>query len=152
MGSGEDSDDSMDEDTNEVTNKKKETAVVSKPTEHHTTSSAAVAQIPAQAALANPPAPVVSVHVETETAKEEGKVVVAESKSEVALPAALVDMTLYDSAAALEAVGLEVLKAELTRLGMKCGGTLKDRAERLFLTKHTKVEDLPAQVLVKGRK
>jgi hypothetical protein len=36
------------------------------------------------------------------------------------------------SASALEAHGLDVLKAELARLGLKCGGTLAERAARLF--------------------
>jgi hypothetical protein len=35
-------------------------------------------------------------------------------------------------AAALEALGLEALKAELARLGLKCGGTLGERAARLW--------------------
>lgn len=35
-------------------------------------------------------------------------------------------------AAALEAHGLEALKAELARLGLKCGGTLAERAARLW--------------------
>ena len=35
-------------------------------------------------------------------------------------------------AAALEAHGLEALKVELARLGLKCGGTLAERAARLF--------------------
>lgn len=32
----------------------------------------------------------------------------------------------------LENLGLDVLKDELTKLGMKCGGSLKERAERLW--------------------
>ncbi len=35
----------------------------------------------------------------------------------------------------LEVLGLDMLKSELIKLGIKCGGTLHDRAERLFLTK-----------------
>ncbi len=36
------------------------------------------------------------------------------------------------SVAEVEALGLEVLKDELVKLGMKCGGTLQQRAERLW--------------------
>ena len=43
------------------------------------------------------------------------------------------DLTRFDSAEALEAVGLERLKAELTAQKLKCGGTLRERAARLFL-------------------
>jgi splicing factor 3A subunit 3 len=46
-----------------------------------------------------------------------------------------VDVVGFASAAELEGVGLEVLKASLTALGLKCGGNLEQRAERLFSTK-----------------
>mmetsp|Transcript_15786 Transcript_15786/g.37727 ORF Transcript_15786/g.37727 Transcript_15786/m.37727 type:complete len:496 (+) Transcript_15786:200-1687(+) len=36
---------------------------------------------------------------------------------------------------ALKALGLEALKAELMKLGLKCGGTLDDRANRLWATR-----------------
>jgi len=36
------------------------------------------------------------------------------------------------SVAEVEALGLEVLKDELVKLGMKCGGTVQQRAERLW--------------------
>lgn len=42
------------------------------------------------------------------------------------------DLNTYESAEQLESVGLEVLKVELQRRGLLCGGTLKDRAARLF--------------------
>jgi len=41
----------------------------------------------------------------------------------------------FSSAEELESVGLEVLKFSLTELGLKCGGTLQERAQRLFSTK-----------------
>mmetsp|Transcript_15741 Transcript_15741/g.52685 ORF Transcript_15741/g.52685 Transcript_15741/m.52685 type:complete len:149 (-) Transcript_15741:462-908(-) len=40
----------------------------------------------------------------------------------------------------VEELGLNVLKDELSKLGMKCGGTLHERAERLWQTKG--VEDI----------
>ena len=50
-----------------------------------------------------------------------------------------VDLGQFGSAVELQALGMEALKAELTRRGMKCGGTLKQRAERLYLCKSTAV-------------
>ena len=41
----------------------------------------------------------------------------------------------YKAAKELEAVGLDGLKVELQRLGLLCGGSLEQRAERLFATK-----------------
>ena len=46
-----------------------------------------------------------------------------------------INLGIYRSAQQLEALGLEHLKHELQRLGLKCGGKLSDRAERLFMTK-----------------
>jgi hypothetical protein len=40
-----------------------------------------------------------------------------------------------DAVSDLEALGMEVLKQELLRLGAKCGGTLAERAARLFRLK-----------------
>ncbi|KAL1498662.1 hypothetical protein AB1Y20_013975 [Prymnesium parvum] len=63
--------------------------------------------------------------------------------------AAPIDWAQYDSAAALEALGLEGLKAQLCANGLKCGGSLKERAERLFLLKETPREKLPKKLLAK---
>jgi len=46
-----------------------------------------------------------------------------------------IDLTCYTSATELESLGLDVLKTELMRLGLKIGGNLKQRAERLWSTK-----------------
>jgi len=43
------------------------------------------------------------------------------------------DLSEYDSAEALEALGMERLKQELTDRQLKCGGALSERAARLFL-------------------
>ena len=48
-----------------------------------------------------------------------------------------VDLEAYAGPAALEALGLERLKAELARRGLKCGGALRERAARLWLLRHT---------------
>mmetsp|Transcript_2353 Transcript_2353/g.3493 ORF Transcript_2353/g.3493 Transcript_2353/m.3493 type:complete len:232 (-) Transcript_2353:139-834(-) len=44
-------------------------------------------------------------------------------------------LSKFKSAEELETIGLERLKDELQKKGMKCGGTLRERAERLWLTK-----------------
>ena len=58
---------------------------------------------------------------------------------------ARVDLETFADATALEAVGLDVLKRELKLCGLKCGGTLAQRAERLFLLKGTCFEALDAK-------
>jgi splicing factor 3A subunit 3 len=58
-----------------------------------------------------------------------------------------IDLSEYSNAEELvEAVDGDRLKTELARLGMKCGGTVSDRAKRLFLTKDTPLDQLPAKV------
>ncbi|XP_066237435.1 splicing regulator SDE2 [Saccopteryx leptura] len=42
------------------------------------------------------------------------------------------DLLAFSSVAEMEMLGLEKLKCELTALGLKCGGTLQERAARLF--------------------
>ena len=55
-------------------------------------------------------------------------------------------------AAALEAHGLEALKAELARLGLKCGGTLAERAARLFVLRgRTRLHAEDAALLARPR-
>jgi splicing factor 3A subunit 3 len=61
-----------------------------------------------------------------------------------------IDLTPYNSAEELyKAINADVLKAELSRLGLKCGGTPLDRAKRLFLTKDTPLEKLPKKAFAK---
>ncbi|KAL9191514.1 hypothetical protein ACHAXT_001220 [Thalassiosira profunda] len=58
-----------------------------------------------------------------------------------------IDLGKFATADDLEkGVGADELKAELARLGLKCGGAPKDRAARLFLTKGTPLDKLPAKV------
>ncbi|PIN02171.1 hypothetical protein CDL12_25315 [Handroanthus impetiginosus] len=56
---------------------------------------------------------------------------------------------MYHSAAELEVLGLERLKSELQARGLKCGGTLQERAARLFLLKATPLEKLPKKLFAK---
>ncbi|XP_005078191.2 replication stress response regulator SDE2 [Mesocricetus auratus] len=51
---------------------------------------------------------------------------------DTALGREAVDLLTFSSAAELESLGLERLKCELMGLGLKCGGTLQERAARLF--------------------
>ena len=46
--------------------------------------------------------------------------------------------------------GADTLKSALQALGLKCGGTLRQRAERLMLTKTTPLEQLDQKLFVKG--
>ncbi|KAL6311576.1 hypothetical protein AAG906_025884 [Vitis piasezkii] len=55
----------------------------------------------------------------------------------------------FSSAAEMEALGLERLKSELQERGLKCGGTLQERAARLFLLKTIPLEKLPKKLLAK---
>nr|XP_043619202.1 replication stress response regulator SDE2 [Erigeron canadensis] len=55
----------------------------------------------------------------------------------------------FNSAAEIEVLGMERLKSELQERGLKCGGTLQERAARLFLLKTTPLEMLPKKLLAK---
>jgi len=58
----------------------------------------------------------------------------------------------YKDAEELQSVGLERLKSALMFHGMKCGGTLQQRAQRLFLTKGKKsLKDLDPSLFVKKK-
>ena len=63
-----------------------------------------------------------------------------------------IDLSKYATSLDLEKeVSGDELKVELDRLGLKCGGTVKDRAARLFLTKDTPLDKLPAKVFAKKK-
>ncbi|CAN4111454.1 unnamed protein product [Withania somnifera] len=55
----------------------------------------------------------------------------------------------FSSSVELEVLGMERLKSELQVRGLKCGGTLQERAARLFLLKTTPLEMLPKKLLAK---
>ena len=62
-----------------------------------------------------------------------------------------IDLTLYSTADDLLAkVNADAIKAELTRLGLKCGGAPTERSNRLWLTKDTPLDQLPAKLFAKG--
>jgi len=60
-----------------------------------------------------------------------------------------VNLDDYDAAEDLEQLGLEVLKTALMCRGLKCGGTLQQRAERLFSVKGLEQDDIPSSLLAK---
>eukprot|EP01084_Bolivina_argentea_P165528 287559_1 len=53
---------------------------------------------------------------------------------------------------ALKAHGMDKLKEELKLYGLKCGGTLQERAERLFLLKDKRLCELPKHVFALKKK
>ncbi|CAF2034301.1 hypothetical protein HID58_031527 [Brassica napus] len=55
----------------------------------------------------------------------------------------------FNSAKDMEVMGMERLKTELQSHGLKCGGTLQERAARLFLLKSTPIDKLPKKLLAK---
>ncbi|XP_024020957.1 replication stress response regulator SDE2 [Morus notabilis] len=79
------------------------------------------------------------VHEEADSSKN-----VAETETETPL-----DFDRFNSAVELEVLGLERLKSELQARGLKCGGTLQERAARLFLLKSTPLDKIPKKLLAK---
>ncbi|KAG5019193.1 hypothetical protein AAZX31_06G121700 [Glycine max] len=61
-----------------------------------------------------------------------------------------IDLDYYSTIEELMEVGPERLKEALAALGLKTGGTVQQRAERLFLTKHTPLEKLDRKHFAKG--
>ncbi|KAI6205897.1 hypothetical protein M3Y94_00844400 [Aphelenchoides besseyi] len=57
-------------------------------------------------------------------------------------PIAPLDVNEFESVEQLEAVGADRLKSTLIAAGLKCGGTVKERAARLFATKTMNEEEL----------
>ena len=97
---------------------------------------------PVAESVAEPVAePVAETKAETEPAVEP---VVAEPVSY-----ADVDLEEYEAAQQLEALGLNHLKEELQRRGLKCGGTLTQRAQRLWAVKGLDASQIPAGLLAK---
>uniref|UniRef100_A0A7N0U659 Matrin-type domain-containing protein n=1 Tax=Kalanchoe fedtschenkoi TaxID=63787 RepID=A0A7N0U659_KALFE len=62
----------------------------------------------------------------------------------------VIDLDFYSNVEELMGVGAEKLKEALASLGLKTGGTLQQRAERLFLTKDTPLEKLDKKHFAKG--
>uniref|UniRef100_A0A2P2KRP2 Splicing factor 3A subunit 3-like n=1 Tax=Rhizophora mucronata TaxID=61149 RepID=A0A2P2KRP2_RHIMU len=62
----------------------------------------------------------------------------------------IIDLDYYNTVEELIEVGPEKLKEALAALGLKSGGTVQQRAERLFLTKNTPLEKLDKKHFAKG--
>lgn len=83
---------------------------------------------------------------DSKSAINEGAIVANTTLAELERPLSFDE---FNSAAEMEVLGLERLKSELQARGLKCGGTLQERAARLFLLKSTPVEKLPKKLLAK---
>ena len=82
-----------------------------------------------------------------------GKAIVAEEEAEKRvkekkLPAKIV-LKEYACPADLEVFGLDRLKEELMSKGLKCGGSLRERAERLFLLRDKTLAQIDKRHLAK---
>jgi splicing factor 3A subunit 3 len=62
------------------------------------------------------------------------------------------DLDAFDSADELETLGADRLKAALSALGLKCGGTLQQRAERLMAAKGKRLDEVDPSLFAKGAK
>ena len=61
------------------------------------------------------------------------------------------DLSGFSSAEELMSLGLDRLKQGLQALNVKCGGTLEQRAQRLFATKGVTQEKLDPSLFAKSR-
>ena len=61
------------------------------------------------------------------------------------------DLSAFSSPDELSTLGLDRLKSALIALGLKCGGTLQERSERLFLTKGRTLSDLNPNIFAKTK-
>ena len=63
-----------------------------------------------------------------------------------------VDLDTFESSSQLEELGLERLKQALITRGLKCGGTLQQRAERLFAVKGKSKDEIDPNLFAKSAK
>ncbi|GBF95619.1 splicing factor 3A subunit 3 [Raphidocelis subcapitata] len=61
-----------------------------------------------------------------------------------------VDLDAFDSVDEVEIMGADRLKEALTALGLKCGGTTRQRAERLYAAKGRRLDELDPKLFSKG--
>lgn len=62
------------------------------------------------------------------------------------------DLSSVSSVQQLEFLGLDVLKEELMSRGLKCGGTLSERAARLFSVRGLSPDQIDPALLAKAAK
>lgn len=61
------------------------------------------------------------------------------------------DLSAFSSPEELMSLGLDRLKSALMALGLKCGGTLEERARRLFATKGKSLQELDQSMFAKSK-
>lgn len=74
-----------------------------------------------------------------------------ETGSALAHSGAHLDLSAFSSVEELMSLGLDRLKSALQALSMKCGGSLEQRAKRLFGTKGVSLDKLQSSTAGKGR-
>lgn len=74
-----------------------------------------------------------------------------DASSALAHSGAHLDLSAFSSPEELASLGLDRLKQALQALGLKCGGTLEDRAQRLFSTKGVPLDQLDPSFFAKSR-
>ncbi|XP_010871751.2 splicing factor 3A subunit 3 [Esox lucius] len=75
-----------------------------------------------------------------------------ETSSALTHAGAHLDLSAFSSWEELASLGLDRLKSALMALGLKCGGTLEERAQRLFSTKGKSLELLDPSLFAKNPK
>lgn len=76
----------------------------------------------------------------------------ANPEAAIAADQSPVDLAEFSSSGQLESIGMIKLKNELSRHGLKCGGSLSERAARLFLLKFSPLDQLDQQHFSKATK
>lgn len=74
-----------------------------------------------------------------------------EAGSVLAHAGAHLDLSAFSSWEELASLGLDRLKSALMALGLKCGGTLEERAQRLFSTKGKLISELDPSLFAKSK-
>lgn len=64
---------------------------------------------------------------------------------------AALDLSPFSSWEDLAALGLNRLKSALMALGLKCGGTQEERAQRLFATKDKQLSEISPSLFAKSQ-
>ncbi|XP_070568018.1 splicing factor 3A subunit 3-like [Ptychodera flava] len=74
-----------------------------------------------------------------------------ETTSALTHAGAHLDLSAFSSPEELASLGLDRLKSALMALGLKCGGTLEERAQRLFATKGKSLDELDPNMFAKSK-
>ncbi|XP_078001473.1 splicing factor 3A subunit 3-like [Glandiceps talaboti] len=74
-----------------------------------------------------------------------------ETTSALTHAGAHLDLSAFSSPEELASLGLDRLKSALMALGLKCGGTLEERAQRLFSTKGKSLDELDPNMFAKSK-